>query len=614
MFEPSVNQISSAYLGNPGALQQKVQQEQKANPGLPPDLRDLLALQDIQQQKAAFQRQQAMNQQNPPTVAEQLVQAVQQPAQGMPQGMSQMPQGMPQGIAQGMPQTMPQGMPRPNPGITQLPSNIGQHMAGGGIVAFAEGDDVKMPPGEEATSTAGNLFNDIKDFFQRQQAQSLEAQQRNREGNELRRKISQTTPGFFEKLTPTERSEREAQLAELTSQMKNVRSAPVDASIETPDYSGKPTRRSDYEPTSISNLPPSAVSANIARPRPTATQNVSAGPQENPLRDYVSSLSAPAAAAQPSLEQQIKQFYENSFKVSPEEAEAKRRKEHAEQVGNVDTSQYDRLMAEYENRKKQLEAPKAGMDALLEYLGQVAATPRGRTWMESGSAAARSQNELNAQRQAQQFELTKQGLEAGQKKAEILRNEKKDIFNIGKTAYDEKYKQNFEIAKQYTQTAFEAEKLAKQLTDNQLQRENAVKIANIQASTHGAPTYADRQREALVSEWMNANPGKSRLEAATAVATALQGATPELKRAQLMSNYIKEFNDLTILQKDAYSKQGINTPQQYAQMMTDLVGGKSGSAELPLPASKNDLIANQVYQTAKGAAKWDGSQFIPVTK
>jgi hypothetical protein len=104
------------------------------------------------------------------------------------------------------------------------------------------------------------------------------------------------------------------------------------------------------------------------------------------------------------------------------------------------------------------------------------------------------------------------------------------------------------------------------------------------------------------------------LEATTAVATALQGATPELKRAQLMGGYVKEYNDLTLLQKDAYSKQGINTPQQYAQMMTDLVGGKPAPTELPLPTSKNDLIPNQVYQTARGAAKWDGAQFIPVTK
>jgi hypothetical protein len=418
-----------------------------------------------------------------PTVADQLIQSVKQPLpepgqQAMPQGMPQ--QGMPQGAPQmqGLPQGLPQGMapsmaPAPQPGLQQLPSNIGQHMSGGGIVAFARGDDVEMPPSEEATSTAGNLFKEIKDFFKRQQAQSLETQQRNREGNELRREISQTNPGFFEQLTPTERAEREAQLAELTGQIKNVRNAPVAASIETPDYSGRPTRRSDYETAPIRNLPPSAANLNPPRPRPSASQNVPAGPQDNPLRDYVSSLSAPAAAAAPpTMEQQINKFYENSFKVTPEEAEAKRRKEHAEQVGGVDTSQYDRLMAEYESRKKQLEGPKPGIDSLMEYLGMVAATPRGRSWTEAGSSAARAQNALQQDRQAQQFELTKLGLEAAQKKSDILRNEKKDIFSMAKAAYDERYKQNFELAKDYTKTEFERKKWAEQLTNYEMDRQN----------------------------------------------------------------------------------------------------------------------------------------------
>jgi hypothetical protein len=519
MFEPSVNQISSAYLGNPGALQQKVQQEQKASPNLPPDLRDLLALQDIQQQKAAFQRQQAMNQQLPPTVAQQLMQAVQQPVQPTPQGMPQgmqpgMPQGAPQGMPQGMPpmpqgiaQGRPQGMPQApqgmqRPGIQQLPSNIGQHMAGGGIVAFAEGEDV--------------------------------------ERDTLRRMEAAYDPAITEALNRG------------------------------------------------NSMPPA--------------------------------YTMPAELVQRAREIEARALNEN-----PEQAKAAAIREYQNTVGNRDTSQYDRLIAEYENRKKQLEAPKPGMDALLEYLGQVAATPRGRTWMESGAAGARAQNELNAQRQAQQFELTKQGIEAAQKKADILYGEKKDLFGMGRSAYDQAYKINYEAALKMTQNAFEAEKLAKQMTDSQLNREsnekmavdrnaNALKVAGIQASTHGAPTFSDTQRNALINEWMQANPGKTRLEATTAVATAMQGATPELKRAQLMGGYVKEFNDLSALQKMSYEKQGITTPQQYAEMMTSLIEGKAAPTQLPLPASKNDLVPNQVYQTARGAAKWDGTQFIPVIK
>ena len=92
MFEPSVNQITSAYMGNPGALQAKVQQEQRGNPNLPADLRDLLALQDIQSQKEAYARQMAMTPPQP-TVSDQLIQAGKQP---LPEpGPQAMPPGMP---------------------------------------------------------------------------------------------------------------------------------------------------------------------------------------------------------------------------------------------------------------------------------------------------------------------------------------------------------------------------------------------------------------------------------------------------------------------------------------------------------------------------------------
>jgi hypothetical protein len=374
MFEPSVNQISSAYLGNPGALQAKVQQEQKASPGLPPDLRDLLALQDIQQQQAAYQRQQAMSQQNPPTVAQQLMQSVQQPApQAVPQGM---PQGAPQGIAQGMPQPMP--MQRP--GIQQLPSNMGQHMAGGGIVAFAEG-------GDEGLS----------------------------ERDQLRRMEAAYDPAVTEALNKA------------------------------------------------NTVPPA--------------------------------YTMPAE-----LIQRARDIEARGLNLNPEQAEAEAVRKYQAQVGSRDLSQYDRLIAEYENRKKQLEAPKAGMDALLEYLGQVAATPRGRTWMESGSTAARSQNELNAQRQAQQFELTKQAIDAAQKKADITFGEKKDLFGMGRAAYDQAYKVNYETALSVTKNAFEAEKLAKQMTDSQLNRENNLLMERERGKTTLAAANAPGQSERVTNK------------------------------------------------------------------------------------------------------------------
>ena len=363
MFQPSVNQISSAYLGNPSALQAKVQQEQRGNPGLPPDLRDLLALQDIQTQKDAYARQMAMVPPQP-TVADQLIQAVKQPLPQPGQGMPQMPQGMPQRAPQGLPQALPQGMPQgmaqsmapaPQPGLQQLPSNIGQHMSGGGIVAFAAGDSVN---------------------------QAFQA----------------------------ERGEGSYDPA-VTEALMNANTVPMASTMPAED---------------------------IQRARAILSRNMN---------------------------------------QTPEQERAAEERRYQAQVGNRDTSQYDRLIAEYENRKKQLEAPKPGIDALMEYVGLIANTPRGRSWTEAGSSAARAQNDLNAQRQTQQFELNKLGLEAAQKKADIIYGEKKDLFNMGRAAYDQAYKANYEAALKVTGNAFEAEKLATEVTQKYLDRVSTEKMA-----------------------------------------------------------------------------------------------------------------------------------------
>jgi hypothetical protein len=165
------------------------------------------------------------------------------PPQGMPQGM---PQGAPQGAPMAPPQQMPTQPTQQQPqrlavgGLASLGdmqtqrdqqppspldmSGAGQPlmMARGGIVAFKDNPDqpvnANMPSEEEEpTSTAGNFFRGIKDFVKRQQAENQAAQQRNREGNELKREINQAKPGLFEALTPTQRTEREKEVKLLQS-------------------------------------------------------------------------------------------------------------------------------------------------------------------------------------------------------------------------------------------------------------------------------------------------------------------------------------------------------------------------------------------------------------
>jgi hypothetical protein len=125
-----IDKLVDTYKGNPQPLAANLQQAQKQQPpgSIPADLEEALALQKIAELRNAFAGQQAMQTGGAqPTVMEKLKQIV-----GGMQQQAQPPQ---------MPQQMMQRpvMAASGGSIDQLMSNLGQHYAHGGIVAFTEG-------------------------------------------------------------------------------------------------------------------------------------------------------------------------------------------------------------------------------------------------------------------------------------------------------------------------------------------------------------------------------------------------------------------------------------------------------------------------------------------
>ena len=159
---PSVNQITSAYTGRMPQLSQRVEADKKAHGGIPQDLRALMAENDMAQAIEHAKGQAALSQpQNTPTVAQNIHDQIRQLTQKQPQAQPQADQNQgqpaPAGIPQGMPQGMPpQGLPQlqakqdmnQQQGLNNLPTNVGQAYANGGIIGFSSGDEV--PPAEEA--------------------------------------------------------------------------------------------------------------------------------------------------------------------------------------------------------------------------------------------------------------------------------------------------------------------------------------------------------------------------------------------------------------------------------------------------------------------------------
>lgn len=446
---PQPQGIASAYMGNPGALQKKIQKDQQANPGMPPDLKELMALDIVTNVEDAAKRQQALNAlnqmapagQQPPTVAASIQEQAKQKLQAQALQQQRQQQGL-MALAQQNPGAqVPERTPQPKAqpqGIDELP--VEMTLAGGGIVAFAKGDDVPY-------ETRYDKMN---------------RENREREAREMDERIAQIRE-----------SGNEAGAVPYGEQMRSLGQA-IDRVVPDPvqlfrRLVGDPSLARETAPVGLRGTQGDQAgdypTQGTPRPAPAAT------PAPKPAADLAAlaaQKAAPAAgrtapAGKPAQLDPAAKAYQDlllkGMQGNPDEAAAAAVARAKEAYGAPDTSQYDRLIAELEGRKKQFNAPQ-GMDALVEYARQYEQGPR---WYEQGQKAGRSQIALDKERQAQQFELTKQGIEAAQKKADTERGYKKELFGLGEKERDEVEKRAQDMAKEYGLDDRQTKLLANQL-------------------------------------------------------------------------------------------------------------------------------------------------------
>ena len=132
-----IEQLVDSFMGNPAPLKAKVDRDNAGQPpnAIPKDLEEAIALQKIAEVRTGAQNQQAMQAGGAqPSVVQKLQQML---AGAQQRQQSQMPQGQP---------SMPQQpvMAARGGSINQLISNLGSNYAGGGIVAFAPGGEIKL--------------------------------------------------------------------------------------------------------------------------------------------------------------------------------------------------------------------------------------------------------------------------------------------------------------------------------------------------------------------------------------------------------------------------------------------------------------------------------------
>lgn len=493
---PSVNQITKAYSTNTAPLARKVDQDKKQNGGIPKDLRQLLALNDIANNKNAMGVQQALQiPTNMPTVAQSLQQKAQQAIQA--RMMQQMQQ-------QGQPNVIPEGVPKPRmqaQGLDALAANVGEGYATGGIIPGFTGEDgsVVIDPMLGTMQDTTPPKDDLT-FFERIGVFNPE----NRRANEKR--------------------EREARLREQSGGKK--------PEIERGRL--RDPRASQFNiPDIETQVKEAALAAAEAEKKPSG-QKTRVNAEEKP--GIVAALPPAETAAYKKLTDMMNQ--------DPEAKAKALRDRYIKEVGSRDLSIYDKTAAELEARKERLNAPKEGYDALMDYLENVIEAG-GKDWQTAGSGGARLRKKKQLEREAQQDLLRDRILELGGKKAEAQYAEKKGMFDLTEKERDDVFKRAFDAAKSVNASDDEAKKLAAQAVENEKNRQNQIRSAQIGA----------QDRDNLMGRaraLMAADPTKTMtLEQAMQKAAEI-AATGQLGAAEMRSNAAADTTRAKIREKYAW--------------------------------------------------------------
>jgi hypothetical protein len=170
---------------------------------------------------------------------------------------------------------------------------------------------------------------------------------------------------------------------------------------------------------------------------------------------------------------------------------AARRALYDKEVGARDLSIFDRTAAELEARKQKLNAPKAGYDAMMEYLEQVA-LGGGRSSAESGSLGASRQRQLQLAREGKQNEIMDKILELGAKKSDAQYAERKGMFDLTQAEKDRVIKEKLEAAKQLNLSEDKTRELIEQGLQKEYDRKNDLRKAGIMASSANRDDLVNR--------------------------------------------------------------------------------------------------------------------------
>jgi len=514
MSQPSAQGIASLFRGNPAPLQQRIQQEQQGKPGLPPDLHELMALNIVTNETDAMAKQKAMDQLaqmqgpqgKPPTVMDSVREQARQKMQAQQVQAQQKQQAMQAMMQQAGPGPVPEGTQfaeaQPSAqGIDDLPVEFG--LAGGGIVAFQNRGSV--PESEPASDSMGGFTSDPV----REALNALRAEEKYAEANREKKLIELREKAAF--LVDAGAPQAGAALAALEAEERKGRKGEAPKQAEAAYDPAQATRRSQYE---------GGIRQLVDRPAPQA-------PRPAPS---IAQLAMPTALqAAPVEKSKAAKMQESFLDKSPENERIAAMERMKAMIKEPDSTQRDAMIKQLQAERDRQVGPQDSYGQLMEYLGQIAATPRGMSSFEAGAAGARGVRGLEEQRAQKRFDLGSKIIEQEQGKIDASRAFAKDMFNVGEKEYDQILKTQFEAAKQITSNEMEALKLAKQEALKIMELRQNAQIENSRIAGQASRDVDSR----LLQGYIDANGGDI-VKAHQAMTRAKGESKPDAYSVELM--------------------------------------------------------------------------------
>jgi hypothetical protein len=474
MSQPSAQGIASLFRGNPAPLQQRIQQEQQAKPGLPQDLQKLMALNIVTNEKDAMAKQQALSQLaqmqgpqgKPPTVMESVQEQARQKMQAQQVQAQQKQQAMQAMMQQAGPGPVPEGtqfaQAQPTAqGIDELPVEF--EMAGGGIVAFQNRGSVPNPEDYSGDPMGTGA------------TQIMESERGPEDTRNLIERLLSKDPDPEWKVRLRAEQERKARAREEKTEPRK------EEDVYRPEEA---TRRSQYE---------GGIKQLVERPAPQAPR---------PAPSIAMPAMPTAQPAAPVEKSKAALMQESFLNKSPEAERIAAMERMKAMIKEPDNSQRDAMIKQLQAERDRQVGPQDSYGQLMEYLGQIAATPRGMSSFEAGAAGSRGVRGLEEQRAQKRFDLGSKIIEQEQGKINDSRAFAKDMFNVGEKEYDQILKTQFEAAKQITSNEMEALKLAKQETLKIMELRQNAQIENrrIDAQASSAAERMEDRRLARMQQ------------------------------------------------------------------------------------------------------------------